>query len=338
MKSNSPFTESAPENSQNEGPAASPQSSISSRRRLGRFLIYILIAILIAAVAGYFSGSQIGETSRDEAEQIVTTDQFDLALDDIANGRFEIARQRLEYISRIDPGYPGLPEQLAKTLLALNAPTATPVPEVTPTPNLAPIEGLLESAHAAFESAEWTLTIDTLLLLRSKDPLFHAVEVDGLLFGALRNRGVDKISQEGLLEEGLYDLSRAEQFGPLDQTAKNWINWASLYITANSYMGIHWENASFYFSQLYPVAPYMKNDTYLKYARATGEFAIELFHERLWCEASEQYKISLSIVENPSMVGNAAQALERCAGLNAPVPDPEETTAPDPTATPEEGG
>ena len=51
--------------------------------------------------------------------------------------------------------------------------------------------------------------------LRRKDPAFHTVEVDGMYYFALRNLGVDLI-QAGNLEGGIYELTLAERFAPLE--------------------------------------------------------------------------------------------------------------------------
>ena len=113
----------------------------------------------------------------------------------------------------------------------------------TPTPNLAPVEELFTQALAALDRQHWTTAIDTLIGLRAKNATFRAVEVDGMFYNAFRNRGVQRIGEQGLLEEGIYDMSRAERFGPLDRDAGNWRSWAELYLEADSYMGLNWARA-----------------------------------------------------------------------------------------------
>jgi hypothetical protein len=180
--------------------------------------------------------------------------------------------------------------------------------------------------------------IATSLVLRSKDPDYQAIAVDGFLFTALRNRGIKRISNDGLLEEGIYDLSRAEQFGPLDSEAQNWRDWAELYLLANSFYGIDWGQSSFYFSQLYLIAPYLKNDAYLKYANSAREHALQLFDARDPCAASDYFSQSLSAFDDPDLQPTATKAAAACQTATAKPPEPQPTNTPDETPVPDEGG
>jgi len=312
--------------------ANKPVSTKFNRKRW--FLIIFLILILtigLSAAGGYWVGNKQGEESHKESVRLVTDGQFQQALDDLAAGRYENARQRLEYISRLDPSYPGVAEKLAEALLHLNAPTATAIRLATPTPNLSPVIDLFDQALVAMSEEDWSLAIELLLLIRSKDPTYRAIDVDGLMFDTLRNRGVQLISKEGRLEEGIYDLSRAELFGPLDRDAGSWRSWAELYLLANSYIGLDWAKASTYFSQLYAIAPYLKNDTYLKYAISTRGYGDQLMTEKDPCAAQLQYEQSILAWENPDLFPTATKAANACLTATAPAPPPpsppEETPA-----------
>jgi tetratricopeptide (TPR) repeat protein len=320
---------------------ASPNLEKSKRKKfiLSVSLFFLLILIL-AVAAGYLVGTQQGEERHDQDIRQVTDEQYQLAMEDLEAGRYEIARQRLEYISRLDPTYPGIAEKLAEALLVLNAPTATPIVIITPTPNLSPVSDLFQQAEDAFKEEDWTLAIEILLALRAKDSSYRPVDVDRLMFASLRNRGIQRISEEGRLEEGIYDLSRAELFGPLDRDADNWRSWADLYLLANSYMGLDWAKATYYFAQLYLIAPYLKNDTYLKYATSTHSYGDQLLLEKDPCRAVEQYEQSLLAWENPELIPTATKAAHACLTATAPAPPPpqptEETTATEETLPTEE--
>jgi tetratricopeptide (TPR) repeat protein len=330
-----------------------PSTSIPfSRKRLLLVIIAILILTIgLSAAGGYWVGNKQGEENRKESIALVSNSQFQLALEDLAAGRYENARQRLEYISHLDPSYPGVAEKLAEALLYLNVPTATAIRLATPTPNLSPVMDLFDQAIIAMSEEDWSLAIETLLLIRSKDPTYRSIDVDGLMFDCLRNRGVQRISQEGLLEEGIYDLSRAELFGPLDRDADSWRSWAELYLLANSYMGLDWAKATTYFSQLYAIAPYLKNDTYLKYAISSRAYGDQLITDKDPCAAQLQYEQSLLAWENAELFPTATKAAHACLTATAPAPLPpppteetpateetpleeEFTSTPSPTATP----
>lgn len=292
----------------------------------------LVIAIVFAAVGGYVAGGQQRSALRTSDIAQVTAQQFNLGLQDLASGRFELARQRFEYVIRLDPTYPHAAEQMAAALVGLNAPPATIPSPVTPTPNLAPVADLLAQALAAYANRDWDVTIDTLLALRAKDPSYHAVEVDGMMYSSLRNRGLQRIRDEGLLEEGLYDLSRAERFAPLDNDAEDYRGWAELYLQANSYFGVNWAQAVYYFAQVYLVAPYITNDVYLKLATSAQRYGDELIIANDPCAAEELYYQSLLAWENPDLVPTATKAYDRCEESKQPSP-PEDTPGPSPTPT-----
>jgi tetratricopeptide (TPR) repeat protein len=323
------------------GDATQPTASVASPplwRRIRWFLLVLVVAVVFAAAGGYFAGTRQRNALRASDIAGVTHEQFNLGLEDLAAGRFELARQRFEYVIRLDPTYPQAAEQLAAALVGLKAPLSTLAPPATPTPNLAPVEDLLAQALASFENQDWSTTIDTLLALRAKDPAFHSVEVDGMLYASLRNRGLQRIRDEGLLEEGIYDLSRAERFAPLDNDAQEYRSWAELYLQANSYYGVNWAQAVYYFAQVYLVAPYITNDVYLKLATSAQRYGDQLILADDPCGAEEQYYQSLLAWENPDLAPTATKAHDRCEDSRRPPPPKETPTppeAPSDTPTPE---
>jgi tetratricopeptide (TPR) repeat protein len=326
---------------------ASP-SSLRSRlwKTLRWFLFIIPAALIIAAAIGYADGVNQRDAEQQAALAGQADEQFNLGVDDLAAGRFEIARQRFEFVSRIDPNYPGVTDRLAETLLALNAPTETPTPVLTPTPNLAPVEDMLSQAKEAYDNQDWSGAIDTLIALRAKDPSFQAVQVDGLLYGALRARGLQHIREDWELELGLYDLARAESFGPLDAEAVSWRTSARLYLSANSNMGLNWPQATNDFLELCLAGLWDSCD---KLSTAADAYADWMSETGDICAASEQYKQwgfppDIPALERVYEFGSFL--IDRCEELSAPpapkptstaegLPTPTETPAAEPTPTPE---
>lgn len=302
--------------------------------RLRWFLLLFLLAVAAAGTLGYFSGVQAREQARTLQAREQAAEQFELGVEDLEAGRYERARQRFEYVIEIDPSYPGVPERMAEVLLALNQPTARPTIAASPTPNLAPVEEIFSQAQMALQAGQWTEAIQTLLALRDKDAGFRAVQVDGMMYTALRNRGVDRISNQGLLAEGIYDLARAQTFGPLDREARNWKDWAELYLRANSYMGVDWGRAVAAWAQVYLVAPYLRNDAYIKYALSAQNYADLLIDAGDPCAAEEMYDQSLLAWDNATLYPTATEARDDCRTATAPAPRPKPTQAK--TATPAE--
>src|SRR3990172_3788559 len=324
---------SLPEN----GAEPTQPSSVAKPRRLGRvlrwFALLVVAAVVIAATVGYRAGQNQRRAALASTQARAADEQFQRGVEDLAEGRYELARQRFEYVIRLDPAYPNAAQRLAEALVGLDEPLTTPVPQASPTPNLAPVEDLFTQSLAALLNGDWDLVIDTLLALRAKDATYRAVEVDGMMFSALRNRGLKHIKSEGLLEEGLYDLSLAERFALLDAEAEEYRGWARLYLLANSFFGVNWAEATYYFGQIYLAAPYITTDVYLKYAVASNRRGDELVTADDPCAAMELYAQSLLAWENSDLIPTATQAYDLCEEANAPPPPAESTPTPSETPT-----
>jgi tetratricopeptide (TPR) repeat protein len=307
-------------------------------RVLRWFVLLIVAAVVLAALVGYRAGQNQRRALLTATLARAADEQFQLGLEDLAAARYELARQRFDYVIRLDPGYPNVAQRMAEALVGVGGPLATPQPQASPTPNLAPVEDLYSQALAAHLNGDWDAVIDTLLALKAKDATYRAVEADGMMYSALRNRGLKRIKTEGLLEEGLYDLSLAERFAPLDSEAEEYRGWARLYLLANSFIGVNWAEAVYYFGQVYFAAPYITTDVYLKYAIASNRYGDELMAGGEPCDAEDLYEQSLLAWENPDLVPTATEAHDRCEQHNRPqhqeeTPTPGET--PTDTPTPE---
>jgi tetratricopeptide (TPR) repeat protein len=270
-------------------------------------------------------------------------EQFDLGVTDFQAGRLDLARQRFEYVLQHDPAYPGAADQLAQVMAILFA-TATPTPvppTVTPTPthDFRPVEQLFSQAQSQFASSDWNGAIDTLLALRQADINYNVAQVDGMLYLALRNRGLQKITEQSNLEGGMYDLSLAERFAPLDKDSANYRNLARLYMIGSSFFGASPEQAVYYFSMVAAAAPYLRD--------ASGWTARERYRASLiqladaqaaredWCTAQENYDLANSIRVDAGTQDKAANAQERClaATVTPPSATPSLTLTPTPTGT-----
>ena len=308
-------------------PPAPPESLPTKPRRSWRWLLYVglglLLMLAIGAVSSYggylsaidlrlsFQATQVNE----EAQH-----QFDLGMVDLEAGRFDLARQRFEYVIQLNPNFPGVTEVLAQVLLAINitaTPTFAPTPTLSPTPDLRGQEDLYLQAREFMAGADWTAAIDTLLTLRKRYPEYMTVDVDGLLYIALRNRGVQKISVQADLEGGTYDLTLARGFGPLDVEARNWRDWAVLYTRGASFWDVDWQQAVFYFSQLAQIAPNLMDASRLtaveRYTLALIGYGDWLARQELWCDAQEQYQLSFNLRGSPEVEPTASYVAEQCA-------------------------
>jgi tetratricopeptide (TPR) repeat protein len=229
------------------------KTSKASRLWLLAIPISIVFILIISVTTGYMQGMRTREVTSSETLASALEEQMNQGIEDLNAGKYELARQRFEYVLGVDPNYPGASELLAQALSALNEPTSTPSPEASPTPTETPdlgsYDGIYQSAQSAFAREDWTTALDLLLILRGKDPSFRLDEVNALMASSLRNRGMAKLFQTQL-EQGVYDLTLAERFGPLDNQAISWRNSAQFYIFANSFFGLDPKLATEYFGQI----------------------------------------------------------------------------------------
>ena len=304
------------------------------------FALILAFTVTIGGVAGYQSGNlvrhkNVSDQSRDQIQE-----QYDLGLQDLEAGNYEVAIQRFEYVLAQDPNFPGITEQMAAAMQVLYS-TATPVPQApritaTPTRDPRPVEDLFNQALSLISNQDWSKGIDTLISLRKEDLSYQVARVDGLLYIALRNRGVGKILKESNLEGGIYDLALADKFGPLDAEASSAREWARLFIIGLSFWEVHPEQAVHYFSQVAAAAPYLRdasgwtaND---RYRAALIQFGSFLAHRDNWCAAQTQYELARAIRPDESLQALTMQAAEMCSP-STPTPSGTGTTTITPTIT-----
>lgn len=317
-------------------PADNPLSGRRASRSLWAiaavFACLLLTVIGLAAAGGYWVGIEERAARQTQAARDSVQEQFQLALADLDAGRYELARQRLEYVLRLDPLYPGARDKLTQ---AMQVATLTPTPEPTPTPSSGSAAEMLLEAQRRLEQKDWDGLISTLTALRTLDPAYEAVRVDGMLYLGFRSRGVERINGDQL-EEGLYDLARAEAIGPLDTQALELRAWAEMYQTANSFWNVNWQKATVYFAELYAAAPYFM-DTNVRYFQAVRNFADQLFAAGDYCGAQDQYAVALQLEASDDLQARHDLAAANC--LVTPTPDPFATpspsTSPDASATPD---
>jgi len=307
--------------------------------RIGRFFLNLLIFLVIIGLGvfgGYQSGIGIRQRAELELKSQQLSDQFSRALVDIQFGNYNAAQQRLEYILKLDPSFPGAMEKLTEVMVLANAPTPTPV--VSPTPQLivddTNYEALLAQAKQLVSAGQWENALTVLDTLRSKDASFHTVDVDGMYYFSLRNWGVDLI-KAGNLEGGIYELTLAERFGPLDSTANYLRDNARAYINAASFWELDWKTASQAFSFLSGSGIWDGTMTATeRYRIAAMRYGDELYAQEQFCAAYEQYQAADAAggLDSDS-AGHAHQAYLACYPPTG-TPAPTATVAPVVTEAP----
>lgn len=306
-------------------------------------LMIILIGILLGIPQGINDRVSLAET---QASPKIQT-QLENARLDIEEGRYQIALERLDWILEEMTPYMSegelaeVGELYSQTLLMLSSsgtptplPTATAtIPVNTPTPDLRGEEELFTLAQQQIASEAWDEAIQTLEALRQKSLDYKSVKVDGMLYVALRNRGVQKILVEGSLEPGIYDLTLAERFAPLDSTAEGYRTWTRLYLTGASFWGVDWSQVVYFFEQVYPALPNLRDGTNMtateRFRIGALQYGLQLAAEGKYCEAQEYFDKAFSISVDPEIQPTAQWVADECwKKLNPPTPVPSATPTP----------
>jgi hypothetical protein len=323
-------------------------------RLLWVFLAVVLVGLGSAtgALAAYRSAVLSLRDNQDIQTILALTEQFNQGVADMQAGRFESARQRFAFIVSEDPNFPSAAEKLGEVeriLFATATPTptatltATPTltPTVTPTPTLdpRPLQELLSIAEASLSTGDWNRAIDTLLAMRSADPGYQTARVDGMLYLGLQSRGLDRILNLRDLEGGAYDLSLAENFGPLEGEATWAREMVRLYMYGSAFWEAYPEQAVYYFGQVASAAPYLTDasgwTSSARYRASLIHYGDYLADQDDWCSAQGQYELALSWGFNEELAEKAEDAAYECSPPTA-TPTEEPTGTPTPVVVPTE--
>ena len=266
-----------------------------TRGKRGRTLLFSalsVIAILALAVLGGYS-SGIGVRKSNQSSMILQQlgEQYQNTLIDIQFGRYEIAQQRLEWIIANDPTFPGAKEKLTEVLVLRNQPTPTLTPSLTPTPDFSGAQEAFTSAQKLIAAQDWPGAIGALDQMRKLDPAYQQSQVDGMYYFALRNYGYNLITQ-GNLEGGIYQLTLAERFGPLDRDSNGMREGARYYLIGASFWGLDWAQVVAYFDQVRSWSNIWDGTmtSSERYWFASMRYGDQLFEQEQFCDAVTQYQ------------------------------------------------
>ncbi len=287
------------------------------------------IVVLFSLGAGAFAGFQSGTRSQHETATMLARssvdEQFALAMQDLAEERYDVAYQRLEFVISQNPSYPGATDKMAEVMAVLYAtatPTAPPPTNApTPTRDLRPVEDLFKSGQAFFAEEKWTETIDTLITLRKANSAYQTARVDGMLFLSLRMRGFDKIWKYGDLNGGIYDLALAARFAILDAQANSARELARLYLIGSSFWEVDPAQAVQYFSQVAAAAPGLMDASgwtaSARYREVLIQYGDKLASGKDWCAAQQQYELALSIGADAALQEKIQNVALQCSPPSA---------------------
>jgi tetratricopeptide (TPR) repeat protein len=262
----------------------------------GRALLFnalaLIIVLVLAILAGYASGISIRKSNQSSTISQQIGDQYQNTLVDIEFGHYENAKQRLEWIIANDPTFPGAQEKLTEVLVLMNQPTPTLTPSLTPTPDFSGAEQAFAQAQQQIAAGDWPGALGTLDTIRKLDPTYKTGQVDGMYYFALRNYGYQQITQEGNLEGGIYHFTLAERFGTLDRDANGLREGARYYLIGASFWELDWQQALFYFDQVYRGWSGLWDGTMTateRFHQASMRYGDQLVEQGNYCDAVTHY-------------------------------------------------
>ena len=319
----------------NSTESTQPNQPVAKSKRRGNFWLYVLIllaALGLTIYSGYRAGIAQRRHALSNAMNQQLGEQFANTLVDIEFGRYEIAKQRLEWIIENDPSFPGAQQKLTEVLVVMNIPTPTPTVPPTPTHDFSGAQEAFTRAQQYIAAQDWPNALGALDELRKLDPSYNQSQVDGMYFFALRNQGYNLITQQGNLEGGIYYLTLAERFGQLDNSANGVREGARYYLLGASFWELNWEQSLLYFSQVAPGWPSLWDGSMTaseRYRVASMRYGDQLFQQQRYCDSLAQYVNA----QNYSPLDKTSQKNFDEAYLVCYPP----TATPEPTAVPTEG-
>jgi len=294
----------------------------AKKGKIWKWILGGLLAVIVVSAAGGLGGYYAGLGDRLSLEKnqrdVAASMQYQLGVAEMEAGRYDFARQRFEYVIQLDPSYPGVLESMAKLSIITSAtavPTAAPTFTPAPTLDLSGVEAMLAQSKQLLVSSDWNGALAALDTLRMQNVSFKTLEVDGLYYLALRNRGLQKIAN-GNLEGGIFDFALMRRFGPVDKDAADMEDWAKMYLTAAKYFGWDWANAVKYLGEMYQYNQYMIDGSGRtvadRYRESLGKYADQLLEKDKYCDAQSYYDQSLAIGNNDKFAESRAKAYNKC--------------------------
>lgn len=202
-------------------------------------LIFSLAIVGMAGAAGYTTGVRDAEAQATETQQVVINEQVARFPTDVAQQNQFLVNTRLDFLQRMTPAIPQVPEmRMTATALANNMlPTATSTPTMTPEiAETLPVEvteavdmtatesssdsrfdvvTLLENAQRDFNLGQYEDAIETLDNIIRIDSQFERQYVRRLMFDALVRRADLLYDSIDTVAEAIVLTNRAEEFGSI---------------------------------------------------------------------------------------------------------------------------
>lgn len=299
------------------------------RRIFGLLLLLASLVLGIYLLAAYL-GWQSGEVLRQERQQTELSNQIarqlELAEENIAQGSYNLALSRLNWVLERSPGNAralALQQQAQQALRITPTPlpptpntAVTATPTATPAPTPAPGEpvipaGELQRLRQLLVEKQWAEAAAAILAFQRQFPDYERQETNRLLYDAYVNLGLELVTGKQA-ELGLYYFSLAENLGNLPQEAEDYRLWAGWYLQGMAYYGVNWPVAIAYFRDLCLVAPFYQSSCDLLH-KARIALGDQYAFSGEWCPAQELYREANNQQRSPGLTQKLETAVINCA-------------------------
>lgn len=308
---------------------AAPQKQKRRPMRLAGLLLIIASVLIGWFLLVAFLGWQSGQQQLRDKQFAQLDRQITLAEADIAQGNYQLALTRLEWVLERDAGADGAQALRERALAGLGAtPEATPVTAVTvtPAPTRLPTAtpGVIDSPNDELlrirrlvATKFWEEALPALLAFQQQFPSFEREETDQLLYDVYLNYGLDLIKGEEV-ELGMFYLSQAQSLGDLPQSVIDYQTWAELYTQGISFYGVNWEASAYYFRDLCLAAPFYHSSCDQLFTVLVS-LADQYAADQDWCPAEQLYEEASQQKTTADLLEKRTMAEENCL-LATPTP------------------
>ena len=302
-------------------------------RSIGLLFIILAVAVgwfLLVAYFGWRSGEDLLAEKQAIALAEQITHQKELAADDVAQEKYDLALRRLEWVLQQAPeDAQALALQTevnnAVTSLLVSTPFSikTPTPEPTPLPettveSTGEAETKLQQIRRLMATKDYGVVIPMITAFQLEFPEYERQETNRFLYDASINYGIDLLESDNV-ELGLNYLAQAARLGDLPQSAIDYQTWAELYLQGISFYGVNWDTSAYYFRDLCLAAPF-----YQLSCNRLEKVLILLGDQQAvaldWCPAQNAYEEAALYSNNSDLNDKIDEARDACL-LATPTPE-----------------
>ncbi|MEZ4593927.1 MAG: hypothetical protein R3D55_22705 [Chloroflexota bacterium] len=323
------MSDAVPQATESKNASSTPPQKKRRPMRIAGLLLIIFSVLVGWFLLVAFLGWQRGQQELQDKQFAQLDRQITLAEENIAQGNYQLALTRLDWVLERDAGHAQAQTLRDQALAGLGAtPEPTPVTAVTVTPAStrlptatpgaigSPNEELLRIQRLV-ATKFWEEALPALIAFQQQFPSFERDETDRLLYDVYLNYGLDTIDGEQV-ELGMYYLAQAQELGDLPQTAKDYQTWAELYTQGISFYGVNWEASAYYFRDLCLAAPFYQSSCEQLFTVLVS-LGDQYAFAQDWCPAQQLYIEASSYQASADLNQKRIEAEENCL-LATPTP------------------